>query len=88
MCFVRLSIARGASRRDLVHRPIIDAPTSPVALAWRRDDENSLLDEFVGVVRGRSATSSRTLRAALATADAGAVRGRICWLPVNATRTG
>lgn len=57
---VPMSIARGASRRDLVYRPITDAPTAPVALAWRRDDENPLLDEFVGVVRGRSATSSRT----------------------------
>lgn len=57
---VPMSIARGASRKDLVYRPIIDAPTAPVGLAWRRDDENPLLDEFVGVVRGRSANSSRT----------------------------
>lgn len=57
---VPMSIARGASRRDLVFRPITDAEPSPVALAWRIDDENPLLDEFVGVVRGRSANSSRT----------------------------
>ncbi|GAA1394984.1 LysR substrate-binding domain-containing protein [Luteococcus peritonei] len=57
---VPMSIARGASRRDLVYRPITDAEPSPVALAWRMDDENPLLDEFVGVVRGRSANSSRT----------------------------
>ncbi|MGO4956152.1 LysR substrate-binding domain-containing protein [Luteococcus sp. Sow4_B9] len=57
---VPMSIARGASRRDLVYRPITDAEPSPVALAWRIDDENPLLDEFVGVVRGRSANSSRT----------------------------
>lgn len=57
---VPMSIARGASRRDLVFRPITDAETSPVALAWRMDDENPLLDEFIGVVRGRSANSSRT----------------------------
>ena len=57
---VPLSVARGASRRDLVQRPIVDAEPSPVALAWRMDDENALLDEFVGVVRGRSANSSRT----------------------------
>lgn len=57
---VPMSIARGASRRDLVYRVITDAETSPIALAWRVDDENPLLDEFVGVVRGRSASSSRT----------------------------
>ena len=39
---------------------VTDAEPSPVALAWRIDDENPLLDEFVGVVRGRSANSSRT----------------------------
>lgn len=60
---VPMSIARGASRRDLAYRVITDAETSPVALAWRVDDENPLLDEFVGVVRGRSANSSRTQQA-------------------------
>lgn len=57
---VPMSIARGASRRDLVYRPVTDAEPSPVALAWRIDAENPLIDEFVGVVRGRSADSSRT----------------------------
>lgn len=57
---VPMSIARGASRRDLTYVPISDAEPAPVALAWRVDDENPLLDEFVGVVRGRSANSSRT----------------------------
>ncbi len=57
---VPMSIARGASRRDLVYRPVTDADPSPIALAWRQGDENPLLEEFVGVVRGRSADSSRT----------------------------
>lgn len=57
---VPMSIARAASRRDLLQRPIVDADPSPVALAWRVDDDNPLLDEFVGVVRGRTANSSRT----------------------------
>ncbi|GAB2474771.1 hypothetical protein GCM10027030_06340 [Luteococcus sediminum] len=57
---VPMSIARGASRRDLVFRPVTDAEPSPVALAWRVDSEHPLIDEFVGVVRGRSADSSRT----------------------------
>ncbi len=57
---VPMSIARGASRKDLVYRPITDADPAPVALAWRMDDENPLLDEFIGVVRGRAANSPRT----------------------------
>lgn len=56
---VPMSIARGASRRDLTHRPVTDAEPSPVALAWRVDNDNPLIDEFIGVVRGRTANSSR-----------------------------
>lgn len=56
---VPMSIARGASRRDLRYRPIVDAETSQVALVWRMDDENPLIEEFIGVVRGRGANSSR-----------------------------
>lgn len=57
---VPLSIARLGQRKDLVHRPLVDAPTTTVGLAWRADDDNPLIQEFVGVVRGRSANSSRT----------------------------
>ncbi|GAB48942.1 LysR family substrate-binding domain-containing protein [Mobilicoccus pelagius] len=57
---VPMSVARGASRRDLTYRPITDADPSPVALAWRVDDENPLIQEFIGVVRGRTPNSSRT----------------------------
>lgn len=71
---VPMSIARGASRRDLRYRPIVDAETSQVALVWRVDDENPLIEEFIGVVRGRGANSSRG-RAAQGP-DAGATRKR------------
>lgn len=57
---VPMSVARGASRRDLVYRPIVDADPSPVALAWRVDDDNPLIEEFIGVVRGRTPNSSRS----------------------------
>lgn len=57
---VPMSIARGASRRDLTYRPIIDAEPAPVALAWRMNDENACLEDFIGVVRGRTVNSSRT----------------------------
>lgn len=54
------SLARSGSRRDLVYRPIRDAEPYPVGLAWPRESKNPLCDEFVGVVRGRTANSSRT----------------------------
>lgn len=57
------SIARSQSRRDLVYRPITDAPSTTVALAWLKDNPNELIDEFIGVVRGRTENSSRTAQA-------------------------
>lgn len=60
---VPLSIARSYSRRDFVHRPIVDAPETTVGLAWLKDNPNELIDEFIGVVRGRTANSSRTVQA-------------------------
>ena len=59
---VPLSIARTASRRDLVHRNVTDAPTTQIVLAWVREMDSELIQEFVGVVRGRSVNSSRTAR--------------------------
>jgi len=57
---VPLSVARSFSRRDLVARPVTDAPPTTVALAWRVDRGGPLVDEFVGIVRGRTANSART----------------------------
>ncbi len=57
------SIARSQSRRDLVYRPITDAPPTTVAVAWLKDNPNELIDEFIGVVRGRTENSSRTAQA-------------------------
>lgn len=60
---VPMSIARSHSRRDLVYRPVIDAPHTTVALAWRVDNPHESIDEFIGVVRGRTENSSRTAQA-------------------------
>lgn len=57
---VPMSIARSLSRRDLAYRPVLDEPTTTIALAWRTDTENPLVDEFIGVVRGRTVNSSRS----------------------------
>lgn len=59
---VPMSVARSAGRRDLVHRPVTDAEVSPVGLAWLIDNEHRLIDEFIGIVRGRTTNSARTVR--------------------------
>ena len=59
---VPLSVARQYSRRDLVHRPVLDAEPTTVGLAWLKDSDSDLIQEFVGVVRGRTANSARTVQ--------------------------
>lgn len=53
------SLARLYHRKDLTYRPIIDAPTCPVALAFPEGAQSELVEEFVGIVRGRRPGSSR-----------------------------
>ena len=60
---VPLSVARLHHRKDVVHRPVVDLPTTQVGLAWLRSgtttEQDELLEVFIGIVRGRRATSSR-----------------------------
>ncbi|MBF6217906.1 LysR family transcriptional regulator [Nocardia abscessus] len=53
------SLARLHHRRDLVYRPMLDVPDTEVALAWRTGHTTDLVEDFIGVVRGRSERSSR-----------------------------
>jgi DNA-binding transcriptional LysR family regulator len=53
------SLARLHHRRDLTYRPITDAPTCPVALAVPEGQQPALVEEFIGIVRGRKPNSSR-----------------------------
>ncbi|BBY29130.1 LysR family substrate-binding domain-containing protein [Mycolicibacterium sediminis] len=53
------SLARLYHRRDLVYRPISEAPGCPVALAIPEGEQSELVEEFIGVVRGRKPSSSR-----------------------------
>ncbi len=55
-----MSVARTHSRRDLIHRPVTDAEPTKIALAWLMDNPGELIEEFIGIVRGRTANSSRT----------------------------
>ena len=53
------SLARLYHRKGLTYRPIGDAPTCPVALAFPEGQQSELVEEFIGIVRGRKAGSSR-----------------------------
>ncbi|MDQ1546243.1 MAG: hypothetical protein QOH69_1147 [Actinomycetota bacterium] len=59
--FLRLphSLARLHARKDVVAIPIEDAPETEIAIAWLRDETTELVEEFVGIVRGRTEASSR-----------------------------
>ena len=53
------SLARLHHRKDLTYRPITDAPQSRVALTWLEDQTTDLMEQFIGIVRGRTVNSSR-----------------------------
>jgi hypothetical protein len=53
------SLFRAASRKDLVGRPLMNAEGTRIALVWRDEDATETTEEFIGVVRGRTANSSR-----------------------------
>lgn len=53
------SLARLHDRKGTAVRVVPDAPGSRVALVWRTDAEHPHAQELVGIVRGRTADSSR-----------------------------
>ncbi|MFG2602188.1 LysR family transcriptional regulator substrate-binding protein [Streptomyces sp. NPDC048514] len=53
------SLARLHHRRDLTYRPVSDAPRSSVALSWPEEATTDLVEEFIGIVRGRTVNSTR-----------------------------
>ncbi|MFE1769311.1 LysR substrate-binding domain-containing protein [Streptomyces angustmyceticus] len=60
------SLARLHHRRDLTYRPVVDAPASRVALSWPQEATTDLVEDFIGIVRGRTVNSSRGRRPAAA----------------------
>ena len=60
---VPMSLARLHHRKDVDFRPVTGVEESPVGLAWLRrpldDHEDPDLETFIGIVRGRTARSSR-----------------------------
>ncbi|HET8961830.1 LysR family substrate-binding domain-containing protein [Nocardioides sp.] len=56
---VPMSVARLHHRRDVTFRPVTDLPTTKVGLAWLVDNDDPRIQEFIGIVRGRTERSSR-----------------------------
>ncbi|PFG29265.1 LysR substrate-binding domain-containing protein [Paramicrobacterium agarici] len=54
-----LSVARQFDRKDVVRRPVLGVAETRVALCWREGHDDELTESFIGVVRGRSAHSTR-----------------------------
>nr|WP_296773299.1 LysR family transcriptional regulator [Rhodococcus sp. (in: high G+C Gram-positive bacteria)] len=59
IAIVPQSIARLHARKDVVYRPVDGVAGSHVALAWLTDHTTQNVEEFLGIVRGRSVRSSR-----------------------------
>ncbi|MFI5662531.1 LysR substrate-binding domain-containing protein [Streptomyces sp. NPDC051684] len=56
---VPMSLARLHHRKDLTYRTVTDAPESSVALAWPQERTTDQVEDFIGIVRGRTVNSSR-----------------------------
>jgi len=54
-----MSLARLHHRKDVTFRPLRGGPTSTVALAWESERTTPDVETFIGIVRGRTAHSSR-----------------------------
>jgi DNA-binding transcriptional LysR family regulator len=53
------SLARLHHRRDLTYRPVTGVPESRVALSWPEEETSDLMEQFIGIVRGRTENSTR-----------------------------
>ncbi|GAB3182586.1 hypothetical protein GCM10027060_15670 [Nesterenkonia halophila] len=65
------SVARMLSRKDVVIRRIEDRPGYAVGLCWLRSADDEVVQEFIGVARGRRAGSVRSTGASSRSATSG-----------------
>lgn len=62
LLIVPMSLARLHHRRDLIHRRLAGSPEAPVLLAWLTDHTTDAVEDFIGIVRGRTVNSTRGRR--------------------------
>jgi DNA-binding transcriptional LysR family regulator len=56
---VPMSVARLHHRKDVVAVRVTGVPTTKVGLTWPQETDDDRVETFIGVVRGRSANSTR-----------------------------
>lgn len=59
LVIVPMPVARHFNVKDTVARKLTGAPGTQIALAWPSDATDEVIEEFIGIVRGRTAASSR-----------------------------
>ncbi|WP_147918669.1 LysR substrate-binding domain-containing protein [Ruania zhangjianzhongii] len=62
LLIVPMSLARLYHRRDLLYRTLAGAPGAPVLLAWLTEQTTDAVEDFIGIVRGRTVNSTRGRR--------------------------
>ena len=56
---IPMSIARLYARKDVIWRPVPELEPTTVGLSWLVENEDPRVQDFIGIVRGRTANSSR-----------------------------
>jgi DNA-binding transcriptional LysR family regulator len=59
LAILPMSVARHLNVKDTVARRLTGAPGTEIALVWPAESTNEVIEEFIGIVRGRTAQSSR-----------------------------
>ena len=54
-----MAVARLYRRKDVVAVPLLGPEPSHIVVAWHRDRDDALTQDFVGVIKGRTPRSSR-----------------------------
>jgi DNA-binding transcriptional LysR family regulator len=75
------SLARLHHRKDLTYRPLTGVPQSQVGLSWPEDATSELVEHFIGIVRGRTANSTRGPAASAVTTGSAKPKARKAQAP-------
>ncbi|MBO1268003.1 LysR family transcriptional regulator substrate-binding protein [Arthrobacter cavernae] len=59
LAIMPMSVARHFNNKQTVVRRLNGAPGTQIALAWPSGTDSPVIEEFIGIVRGRTAQSSR-----------------------------